>query len=100
MRRVPLTLTLTRTLTLTLTLTLTRCGEYLFRWINWKEHRFAQQDTSNFTVLELPLSGVDTIWQVALRTRDADVGQRAAGFLTQLYHSLKPEHGAEQQQAR
>ena len=55
---------------------------------------------SNFTVLELPLSGVDTIWQVALRTRDADVGQRAAGFLTQLYHSLKPEHGAEQQQAR
>ena len=60
------------------------CGEYLFRWINWKEHRFAQQDTSNFTVLELPLSGVDTIWQVALRTRDADVGQRAAGFLTQV----------------
>ena len=42
------------------------------------------QDTSNFTVLELPLSGVDTIWQVALRTRDADVGQRAAGFLTQV----------------
>ena len=76
------------------------CGEYLFRWINWKEQRFVQQDTSNFTVLELPLYGADTIWQVALRTRDADVGQRAAGFLTQLYHSLKPEHGAEQQQAR
>jgi hypothetical protein len=35
-------------------------------------------------VLELPLSGADTIWQVALRTRDADVGQRAAGFLTQV----------------
>ena len=43
-----------------------------------------QQDTSNFMVLELPLSGADTLWQVALRTRDADVGQRAAGFLSQI----------------
>ena len=49
-----------------------------------------QQDTSNFMVLELPLSGADTLWQVALRTRDADVGQRAAGFLTQLNPSPNP----------
>ena len=41
-------------------------------------------------VLELPLSGADTLWQVALRTRDADVGQRAAGFLSQLNPSPNP----------
>jgi ubiquitin carboxyl-terminal hydrolase 9/24 len=52
------------------------CVEYFFRWINWKEQRFVQQDTTSFLVLDLPLFGSETLWQVALRARDADVGRR------------------------
>jgi len=76
------------------------CIEYLFRWINWREQRFAQQDQSNISVLDVPLHGVQTLWAAALRTRDEAVGVRAIRFLVLLHHSLQIEASRVRQQQR
>ena len=75
------------------------CVEFLFKWVNWKENRFAQHDGA-FSVLDLPLYGASTLWQVALRAKNEHVGKRIVHLLTQLHHSLVPELGAAQKQQR
>ena len=54
------------------------CIEYFFRWINWKEQRFTQQNASNVAVLALPLFGIETLWEIALRAQDEQVRALAA----------------------
>ena len=68
------------------------CIELLFKWVNWKENRFVQREGA-FSVLDLPLYGAQTLWEVALRATDETVGRRAVGLLTQLHHSLDPSLG-------
>ena len=76
------------------------CLEYFFRWINWKDRRFVQQEANSFTVLNFPLFGSETLWQVALRARNEQVGKHVVTLLTQLHHSLSPELGAQHAQQR
>ena len=76
------------------------CLEYFFRWINWKDRKYVQQEANSFTVLDLPLFGGDTLWQVALRARDEQVGKHAVTLLTQLHHCLSPELGARHTEQR
>jgi ubiquitin C-terminal hydrolase len=84
----------------TLTPTGYACIEYLFRWINWCEHRFAQQDQSHVTVLDLPLHGIGALWAAALRSCDEAVGLRAVRFLVLLHHSLRVSPARAHQQQR
>lgn len=76
------------------------CIEYLFRWINWREQRFSQQDHANVSVLDLPLHGIDTLWAAALCARDEAVGLRAVRFLVLLHHTLRLDTARAHQQQR
>ena len=76
------------------------CVAFLFKWINWSEGTFAQHDASSFTVLALPLHGAQTLWEIAFRASDPQVGKRAVGLLTQLHHSLAFDLGPAQAQQR
>ena len=51
------------------------CIEFLFKWVNWKEGRFAQHEGA-FSVLGLPLYGSAILWDVALRAADEQVRWR------------------------
>ena len=77
------------------------CIEFLFKWVNWKNGHFVQNQV-DFSVLGLPLFGAPTLWEVALRSADALVGKRSVGLLTQLHHSLpndQPQAQAQQRRA-
>ena len=76
------------------------CIEYLFRWINWCDQRLGQHDMANFSVLDLPLHGMGSLWAAALRARDEAVGLRAVHFLVTLHRSLLIDPARAHQQQR
>lgn len=60
-------------------------------WWNWHTKKFDQDSTpqAQYRVKHLQLDGIDSLWRIALETRNANVGKQAMDMLVRLYQNVR-----------
>jgi Ubiquitin carboxyl-terminal hydrolase len=78
------------------------CFEFFFRCVNWAHDKFDQdaRQANKYTVKDVNLMGMETLWKIALYSDKDAVGKSAIDFLMNLQRFLSPALAGEMTKQR